>query len=75
MSFARFVPAPQVRSRNRFILEGALPNPSPGLGLEGCRPVAQAWAALSTLEDAAERRALLDALFFEGLAPGIPPVI
>ncbi|MBZ4395045.1 NBR1-Ig-like domain-containing protein [Myxococcus sp. MISCRS1] len=75
MSFARFVPAPQVRSRNRFILEGALPNPSPELGLEGCRPVAQAWAALSTLEDAAERRALLDALFFEGLAPGIPPVI
>ncbi|AKF86690.1 hypothetical protein MFUL124B02_31325 [Myxococcus fulvus 124B02] len=75
MSFARFVPAPQVRSRNRFILEGVLPNPSPALGLEGCRPVAQAWASLSTLEDPAARRALLDALFFEGLAPGIPPVI
>ncbi|MCP3057720.1 hypothetical protein LXT21_02900 [Myxococcus sp. K38C18041901] len=75
MSFARFVPAPQVRARNRFILEGVLPNPSPALGLEGCRPVAQAWATLSTLEDPTERRALLDALFFEGLAPGIPPVI
>ncbi|NTX12869.1 hypothetical protein HUA76_18910 [Myxococcus sp. CA056] len=75
MSFARFVAAPQVRSRNRFILEGVLPNPAPELGLEGCRPVAQAWARLSTLEDLTQRQALLNALFFEGLAPGIPPVI
>ncbi|AGC47120.1 hypothetical protein MYSTI_05844 [Myxococcus stipitatus DSM 14675] len=75
MSFARFVPAPQARSRNRFIFEGVLPNPTPELGLEGCRPVARAWADLSTVDDPLQRGRLVKALFFEGVGSDRNPVI
>ncbi|QSQ13992.1 NBR1-Ig-like domain-containing protein [Myxococcus landrumensis] len=75
MSFARFVPAPQSRSRNRFIFEAVLPNPSPELGLEGCRPVAWAWADLSTVDDPTERGRRVKALFFEGVGTDRNPVI
>lgn len=75
MSFAKFVPTPQTRSKNRFIFEGVLPNPTPELGLEGCRPVAQAWAHLSTVDDPIQRGLLVKSLFFEGVGPSRNPVI
>jgi len=60
--------------RNFVIFEAVLPNPSPTLGLEGCRPVADLWAALSTENDPAVRAANLHAFYFDGL-PGFMPVV
>ena len=57
-----------------IIFEGVLPNPNPAAGLSGCRPVAQFWADLSTIDSMAERRARLETFFFQGL-PGFLPVI
>lgn len=57
-----------------IIFEAVLPNPSPSLGLEGCRPVANFWANLSTNGSAASRASLLHDFYFNGL-PGFSPVI
>lgn len=57
-----------------LIFEARLPNPSPGLGLEGCRPVAEFWANLSTVSSNAERGDQLLAFYFDGL-PGFAPAI
>jgi hypothetical protein len=59
--------------RTLVIFEAGLPNPQPDLGLEGCRPVAQFIADLSTLS-AAERAEELERFYFEGL-DGFEPVI
>jgi hypothetical protein len=59
--------------RTLVIFEAGLPNPQPELGLEGCRPVADFIANLSTLP-AGERAAELERFFFEGL-PGFEPVV
>ncbi len=55
-----------------IIFEAVLPNPSPHLGLEGCRPVAQFWADLSGPSSATSPT--LEDFYFEGL-PGFPPVV
>jgi hypothetical protein len=57
-----------------IIFEAVLPNPTPILGLEGCRPVASFWAGLSTNNDAASRATALHEFYFTGL-PGFSPVI
>ena len=69
----RSAPEKRPGDRNLIIFEGGLPNPRPDLGLEGCRPVAEHVARLSTL-DAAARAAELEGFFFEGL-PGFEPVV
>lgn len=59
-----------------LIFEAELPNPRPEFGLAGCRPVAQFWASLSTIDSQAERTAQLERFFFdgiEGFAPAIHP--
>jgi len=61
-------------SRAFIIFEAVLPNPTPSLGLEGCRPVANFWANLSTNNSAASRATLLHNFYFNGLA-GFSPVI
>ncbi|WP_437489917.1 hypothetical protein WME75_11700 [Sorangium sp. So ce1014] len=61
--------------RNFIIFEARLPNPTPSLGREGCRPVANFWYGLSdTTKSLATRRDALHDFYFEGL-PGFEPVI
>lgn len=53
-----------------LIFEGRLPNPTPTLGLDGCAPVADLWASLSTDESATSRASKLEQLYFTGLVAG-----
>jgi hypothetical protein len=61
-------------ARNFLIFEFQMPNPTPAAGLEGCRPLAEAWAKLSSLTDPVARAALLSEIYFTGTA-GMPPVV
>jgi len=56
------------------LFEGVLPNPNPQAGIAACRPVAQFWADLSTIDSASERRARIEQFFFDGI-PGFAPVL
>lgn len=56
------------------IFEGVLPNPNPRAGIAACRPVAQFWADLSTIDSASERRARVEKFLFDGI-PGFAPVL
>jgi hypothetical protein len=60
--------------RSFIIFEAVLANPTPSLGLEGCRPVANFWAGLTANNSAASRATLLRNFYFNGL-PGFSPVI
>ncbi|KFE67516.1 hypothetical protein [Hyalangium minutum] len=61
--------------RNLLIFEAVLPNPHPEQGLEGCRPVVEFWAGLSTpTRTSADRATALRNFYFTGLA-GFLPVI
>lgn len=51
---------------NFVIFEARMPNLAPELGLEGCRPVVEQWAALSDEWDIAKRAGALEAFFFTG---------
>lgn len=64
----------QFSNRNLVIFEAVLPNPTPALGLEGCRPVAEHWASLTTTPVATERAQKLEDFYFTGL-PGFMPVV
>jgi hypothetical protein len=72
MVFART--SERLPGRNLLIFEAVLPNPTPDLGLEGCRPVAAFWAQLSTINDPNVRATALADFYFTGL-PGFPPVV
>ncbi|WP_224370092.1 hypothetical protein [Hyalangium versicolor] len=61
-------------SRNLIIFEAMLPNPTPALGLEGCRPVADFWANLTLQPSASARADALRSFYFAGL-PGFMPVL
>ena len=63
--------------RLTVIFEAALPNPTPVLGLEGCRPVAEFWASLSdetAFPSAASRATALENFYYTGL-PGFDAVV
>lgn len=62
-------------NRLLIIFEAALPNPNPGMGIEGCRDVAEFWHGLSepTMTDAQRATALAD-FYYSGL-PGFSPVV
>lgn len=61
---------------DRFLLifEAAVDNPSPNLGAEGCRPIAQFWDGLKSKTGNA-LAADLSKFYYDGLAPGIEPVV
>ena len=61
-------------ARVHLIFEAVLPNPAVAQGIAGCRQVAQFWADLSNVNSIAERRAKLEAFFFDGI-DGFDPVI
>ena len=68
---------PAAAVRMFVIFEAALPNPNPGLGIEGCRPVSDFWVSLSDLNQfptAADRAAALATFYYTGL-PGFDPVV
>ena len=58
---------------NFMIFEAQLPNPSPSLGKEGCRPIADFWAGLSEEDNIAARASALQQFYFNGVS-GIPAV-
>lgn len=69
----------QVNGRNSIttqfvIFEAKLPNPHQELGLEGCRPVMNFWAGLSTEDNINVRAQQLRDFYFTGLN-GFGPVI
>ena len=57
-----------------IIFEGVLPNPHPELGLAACRPVAQFWADLSSVDSPDEINQRLQHFFFDGI-DGFEPVV
>ncbi|MEQ8280852.1 MAG: hypothetical protein RMA76_35755 [Deltaproteobacteria bacterium] len=64
-----------VTNRYLLIFEAALPNPTPSLGIEGCRDVAEFWHGLSdTAMTTAQRAAALEDFYYNGL-PGFSPVV
>ncbi|QSQ14088.1 COG1470 family protein [Myxococcus landrumensis] len=71
----RMVFARLPRDRNLVIFEAVVPNSRTDLGLEGCRPIAQTWASLSTLTDPAARGALVKSFFMDAIGPGQLPVV
>jgi len=71
MIFARKGPS---GGRLLVIFEGALTNPNPRGGLASCRPMAEAWASLSTMRDPAARASLLEKIYFDGLSGFLPVV-
>ncbi|MFT3771817.1 MAG: hypothetical protein QM820_40930 [Minicystis sp.] len=69
-----YAKTPSGGQRNFIIFEAVLPNPSPTLGLEGCRPVTDLWSNLTAISSVSTRAALLQDFYFNGI-PGFPPVI
>jgi hypothetical protein len=66
--------AVDAQTRKSLIFEARLPNPQPASGLEGCRPVAQFWADLSSVASSAERATRLRNFYLTGLS-GFAPVV
>lgn len=71
----RMVFARMPTQRNLVIFEAVVPNVRQDLGLEGCRPIAQTWASLSTIQDAATRRGRVKSFFMDAVGPGQLPVV
>jgi hypothetical protein len=75
----RIVYAKQNTTGGRFFLifEAVLPNPSPMLGIDGCKPVAEFWGSLSDpalFPTPASRAAALANFYYVGLS-GFEPVV
>jgi hypothetical protein len=74
MVFAHRESDPTRIRRLHVIFEAMLPNPHPEQGLAGCRPVAQFWSDLSSIDSMDVRAQRLEHFFFEGL-DGFAPVV
>lgn len=61
--------------RYLLIFESALPNPTPQLGVEGCRPVAEFWHSLSDPALTVTQRAQRLATFYYSGGNGFSPVV
>lgn len=60
-------------NRNFIIFEAVLPNPTPSLGLEGCRAVENFWSSLTSNNVVSSRALALRKFYFLGLT-GFSPV-
>jgi len=67
----RMIFANPSQGRAFMILEAQIPNPSPELGVDGCRPLAQFWMNQNDIPDAKLRGALLTQAFLKGGVPGL----
>ncbi len=60
-----------------IILEAQIPNPNPSCGVQGCRPIAAYWEALSDIDSPRRRNELHKEAFLHGLpsllAEGVEP--
>lgn len=56
-----------------LIFEAKIPNPSPSLGIKGCRPLAMSWRGIG-LAATAIRNTRLDQLYYTGV-PGFRPAV
>jgi hypothetical protein len=74
VAFAKRSGITNPRDRLFIIFEAVLPNPTPALGLEGCRPVANFWSGLTADADVNSRGDKLRSFYFAGL-PGFMPVL
>jgi hypothetical protein len=72
--FARRSGVTNPQDRLFAIFEAVLPNPTPALGLEGCRPVASFWSGLTSDADVNSRGDKLRSFYFQGLS-GFMPVL
>jgi hypothetical protein len=75
MVFAKKSGQTNGRDRNLVIFEAAMPNPEPRKGLEGCRPIVNFWAELSTVSSIKKRARMLEQFYFEGLSRSVPAAI
>jgi len=67
---------PNIVGRGFVIFEGALPNPHPTSGIDGCLPIAQFWQDLSNDTDVISRADKLERFYFKGGAiPGVPSLV
>jgi len=69
-----FARTPNGVRRNFVIFEAVLPNPSPALGLEGCRPIANLWRDLSSEPSLSVRATTLKKFYFNGVAGSLPVI-
>jgi len=56
-----------------MILEAELPNPNPECGVDACRPIAEFWSSLTTVDDPAQRGQMLAAAFLDSGVGAFPP--
>lgn len=62
----RMIFASNSLGRAFMIVEAQIPNPSPELGIEGCRPLAQFWLDQNAIDDPEQRGARLTRAFLSG---------
>jgi hypothetical protein len=67
----RMIFASNSQGRAFMIVEAQIPNPSPELGIEGCRPLAQFWLDQNDISDPLVRGQRLLQAFLVGGAPGL----
>ncbi|MET0413327.1 MAG: hypothetical protein ABW217_18615 [Polyangiaceae bacterium] len=67
----RLIFANNQQNRMFIIVESEIPNPEPACGVSACRPLAEFWDNLSTIEDPFTRGELLQQAFITGGAPGL----
>jgi hypothetical protein len=60
--------------RNLLIFEAVVRNPNPRAGIQGCRDLIAAWAALSFVDDPGRRAARLEQIYFDGVGR-VPAVL
>jgi hypothetical protein len=59
--------------RMLMIIEAQLPNPTPECGVDSCRPIAEFWSSLATINDPLERgQRLREAFLTSGTGPFAP---
>ena len=57
-----------------LIFEAKIPNPTPSLGIKGCRPLALSWRAIGLATTTAGRNNRLDQLYYAGI-PNFRPAV
>lgn len=67
----RMIFANPSQGRAFMILEAQIPNPSPELGVDGCRPLAQFWMDQNNEPDPKQRGQRLAQAFLQGGVPGL----
>jgi hypothetical protein len=73
--FAKQTGVGNALDRNLLIFEATVPNPTPAIGLNGCRPLVERWAQLSQLNSINARANQLEQMYFDGVGAAIPAIV